>query len=123
MAKDIGKLTDRLFDLKEKKADTNAVLKELNEDIRQVEVELLDEMHKQGLYKAGGLRGGVYISRQVVPKVVNWDEFYDYVLENEYLHMLERRVSRKAYQEQYEDGQDVPGIDPVVFDELRTRKS
>ena len=123
MAKDIGKLTDRLFDLKEKKADTNAVLKELNEDIRQVEVELLDEMHKQGLYKAGGLRGGVYISRQVVPKVVNWDEFYDYVLEHEYLHMLERRVSRKAYQEQYEDGQDVPGIDPVVFDELRTRKS
>ena len=123
MAKDIGKLTDRLFDLKEKKSETNAVLKELNEDIRQVEVELLDEMHKQGLYKAGGLRGGVYISRQVVPKVVNWDEFYDYVLEHEYLHMLERRVSRKAYQEQYEDGQDVPGIDPVVFDELRTRKS
>lgn len=123
MAKDIGKLTDRLFDLKEKKSATNATLKELNEDIRQVEVELLDEMHKQGLYKAGGLRGGVYISRQVVPKVVNWDEFYDYVLEHEYLHMLERRVSRKAYQEQYEDGQDVPGIDPVVFDELRTRKS
>lgn len=123
MAKDIGKLTDRLFDLKEKKSETNATLKELNEDIRQVEVELLDEMHKQGLYKAGGLRGGVYISRQVVPKVVNWDEFYDYVLEHEYLHMLERRVSRKAYQEQYEDGQDVPGIDPVVFDELRTRKS
>lgn len=123
MAKDIGKLTDRLFDLKEKKSETNATLKELNEDIRLVEVELLDEMHKQGLYKAGGLRGGVYISRQVVPKVVNWDEFYDYILEHEYLHMLERRVSRKAYQEQYEDGQDVPGIDPVVFDELRTRKS
>lgn len=123
MAKDIGKLTDRLFDLKEKKSETNATLKELNEDIRLVEVELLDEMHKQGLYKAGGLRGGVYISRQVVPKVINWDEFYDYILEHEYLHMLERRVSRKAYQEQYEDGQDVPGIDPVVFDELRTRKS
>lgn len=123
MAKDIGKLTDRLFDLKEKKSATNATLKELNEDIRLVEVELLDEMHKQGLYKAGGLRGGVYISRQVVPKVINWDEFYDYILEHEYLHMLERRVSRKAYQEQYEDGQDVPGIDPVVFDELRTRKS
>ena len=123
MAKDLGKLTERLFDLKERKANLNADLKDLNGDIREVEMELLDEMHKQGLYKAGGKRGGVYIARQVVPKVVNWDEFYDYVKEHEYFHMLERRVSRKAYQEQYEDGQDVPGIDPVVFDELRTRKS
>ena len=123
MAKDIGKLTDRLFDLKEEKADTNAKLKELNGDIREVEIELLNEMHNQGLYKAGGARGGVYISRQVVPKVENWDEFYDYIREHDYLHMLERRVSRKAYQEQYEEGQDVPGVAPVVFDELRTRKS
>lgn len=123
MAKDLGKLTERLFDLKERKANLNADLKDLNGDIREVEMELLDEMHKQGLYKAGGKRGGVYIARQVVPKVVNWDEFYDYVREHDYFHMLERRVSRKAYQEQYEDGQDVPGIDPVVFDELRTRKS
>jgi len=123
VAKDLGKLTERLFDLKERKANLNADLKDLNGDIREVEMELLDEMHKQGLYKAGGKRGGVYIARQVVPKVVNWDEFYDYVREHDYFHMLERRVSRKAYQEQYEDGQDVPGIDPVVFDELRTRKS
>lgn len=123
MAKNVGKLTDTLFDLKERKSDLNADLKKVNEKIRETEMELLDEMHKQGLYKAGGKRGGVYISRQVVPKVVNWDEFYDYVLEHNYLHMLERRVSRKAYQEQYEDGQDVPGIDPVVFDELRTRKN
>lgn len=123
MAKNVGKLTDTLFDLKERKSDLNADLKKVNEKIRETEMELLDEMHKQGLYKAGGKRGGVYISRQIVPKVVNWDEFYDYVLEHNYLHMLERRVSRKAYQEQYEDGQDVPGIDPVVFDELRTRKN
>lgn len=122
MAKDVGKLTDRLFDLKERKADLNADLKEVNGEIRKVEMELLDEMHTQGLYKAGNRRGGVYISRQVVPKVTNWDAFYDYIKEHDYLHMLERRISRKAYQEQYEDGQDVPGVDPVVFDELRTRK-
>lgn len=123
MAKDVGALTEELFVLKERKTEINAELKELNGDIRKVEMELLEEMHKQGLYKAGGRRGGVYIARQVVPKVVNWDQFYDYIKEHDYLHMLERRVSRKAYQEQYEDGQDVPGVDPVVFDELRTRKS
>lgn len=122
MAKDVGKLTDQLFDLKEQKADINVELKSVNEEIRTVEVALLDEMHKQGLYKAGNKRGGVYISRQVVPKVSNWDALYDYIKEHDYMHMLERRISRKAYQEQYEDGQDVPGVEPVVFDELRTRK-
>lgn len=123
MAKDVGKLTDRLFDLKEQKADLNADLKQVNEQIRRTEVELLAEMQQQGLYKAGSQRGGVYISRQVVPKVENWEELYDYIREHDYMHMLERRVSRKAYQEQYEDGQDVPGVSPVVFDELRTRKT
>lgn len=123
MAKDVGKLTDQLFDLKERKAELNADLKVVNEDIRRVEVELLNEMQTQGLYKAGNSRGGVYISRQVVPKVENWDEFYDYIRDYDYLHMLERRVSRKAFQEQYEEGQDVPGVAPVVFDELRTRKN
>lgn len=123
MAKDLGMWTDRLFKAKNKKAKLNDQLKKVNDEIRQLEITVLDEMHKQGLFKASGSDGTVYIARQVVPKVVNWDAFYDYIHEHEYYHLLERRPSRKAYQEHYEDGQQVPGVDPVVFDELRTRKS
>jgi hypothetical protein len=123
MAKDIGMWTERLFIEKERKSDLNEQLKKVNEEIRKLEMTILDEMQKQGLYKAGGKGGSVYIARQIVPKVVNWDQLYKYIQEHEYFHMLERRVSRKAFQEQYEDGQQVPGCEPVVFDELRTRRN
>lgn len=123
MAKDLGAYTEKLFNAKNKKAELNEKIKSVNEDIRKLEMTILDEMQKQGLFKAGGRGGSVYIARQIVPKVVNWDQLYGYIKEHEYFHMLERRVSRKAFQEQYEDGQQVPGVEPVVFDELRTRKN
>lgn len=123
MAKDIGVLTQKLFSAKAKKADLNANLKELNSLIKMIEIDLLHEMEEQKLLKVSDQSGTVYISRQVVPKVLNWDEFYEYIRKNNYFHLLERRPSRGAFRESYELGEQVPGVDPVLFDEVRTRKT
>ena len=123
MAKDLGMLTFRLFKAKEKKRVMGEQMKVVNAEIRKYEATILDEMSKQGLYKAGSRQASVYISRQVVPKVTDWDAFYAYIKKHDYFHMLERRPSKLAYREQYEQGAQVPGLEPVVFDELRTRKS
>lgn len=123
MAKDLGKWADKLFDAKDAKRKLAEQMKVINKEIMEIESTLLTEMNKQGLYKAGSHRSSVYISRQVVPKVTDWDAFYAYIKKHEYFHMLERRASKLAYREQYENGAPVPGIEPVVFDELRTRKT
>jgi hypothetical protein len=122
MAKDLGALTAQLYTLKESRAALTTQVKETNADIMKVERTLLDEMQKQGLYKAGNKDTSVYISRQVVPKVTDWDALYAYIAKHGYFHLLEKRASRTAYREQYENGQSVPGLEPVIFDELRTRK-
>jgi hypothetical protein len=122
MAKDLGMWTDRLFDAKEEKRRLGVELKTVNKSIMEIETVVLTEMNKQGLYKAGSRRASVYISRQVVPKVKDWDAFYAYIKKHDYFHMLERRPSKLAFREQYEQGAPVPGLEPVVFDELRTRK-
>ena len=123
MSKDLGQLKERLFELKQKKTDFNAEIKHLNGMIKLVEIELLTEMQEQKLLKIGDENGTVYITNQVAPKVVNWDAFYEYIRENDYFHLLERRPSRPAFRESYELGQAIPGVDPVLFDEVRTRKS
>jgi hypothetical protein len=123
MAKNVGKLASELFHLKNTKANHNAAIKLINGDIKLIEASLLKEMEDQGLMKVADANGTVYISRQVVPSVVNWDEFYDYIRTHNYFHLLERRPSRGAYRESYEQGEQVPGVDPVLFDEVRTRKT
>lgn len=123
MAKDLGELSKQLFDLKADKTQLNVQLKELNGLIKLLEIKLLDEMNEQDIQKIGNEHGTVYVSRQVVPSVVNWDEFYEYIREHNYFHMLERRPSRPAFRESYEQGERVPGVDPVLFDEVRTRKT
>jgi hypothetical protein len=123
MTKDLGQLSSELYDLKSKKKALNTEISVLNRDIKLVEADLLHTMNEQSLLKLADDHHTVYVARQLVPKVVNWDLFYEYIRENNYFHMLEKRPSRTAYRESFELGQAVPGIDPVQFDEVRTRKT
>jgi len=120
---DLGKLSSELFVLKSKKKELNAKIEVLNGSIKLVERSLLDAMNDQKLIKLTDDFHTVYVTRQIAPKVVNWDLFYEYIHETNYFHLLERRPSRTAFRESYEQGQAIPGIDPVLFDEVRTRKT
>ena len=123
MTDELGDLANALFKQKALKTELNAQLKEVNGEITKLEVSLLHNMQDRDhpLHKIADANGTIYIARQVVPKVVNWDEFYEYIRKNGYFHLLERRPSRPAFRESYEQGSQVPGVDPVVFDEVRTR--
>lgn len=123
MSTEIGELVRDLFAAKQTKANLNEEITKLNEDIRRIEIELLKTMSEQDLYQVKTNDGAVYRAQQVVPKVVNWDEFYKYIAREKAFHMLERRPTRTAFRELYELGQHVPGVEAVVFDEVRTRRS
>ncbi len=123
MSKTLGKLSSELYDLKSKKKALNTEILVLNGSIKLVEIELLNVMVEQKLLKLTDDHHTIYIARQIVPKVVNWDLFYGYIRKNNYFYMLEKRPSRTAFRESFELGQAVPGIDPVQFDEIRTRKT
>lgn len=123
MEQNLGEIAAKLFAAKQRKSELNSQLKELNGEIADIEHELLEEMQKQNLHKISDPHGTVYIARQIVPRVINWDLFYDYIAEHHAFEMLERRASRAAFREQFELGIQIPGVDPVEFDEVRTRSS
>lgn len=58
------------------------------------------------------------------PNVVDWDAFYAYVKRTGALHLLERRVSSKAYSEVLESrkGKDVPGVNDFTYQQLQIRR-
>lgn len=123
MAKDLGILAQQLRICKEAKTELNSQITVLNAEIKELQIELLEGLKEQNLSTIGDGVQTVYIAHQVVPHVVNWEALYKYIHENEAYEMLHRRISLKPFQESYEQGIEIPGIDPVVFDEVRTRKS
>ena len=118
----IGEIATKLFELKNEKARLNKEVSLLEPLIKETEKELLDKMRTNGLLKVSNDLGTVYISPQVVPDVVNWDMFYEYIGRTNSFHLLERRLTKTAFREMVENGESVPGVDPVRFDEVRTRK-
>lgn len=123
MSEDIGALSRELFHLKREKSALNAKVKDLNSQIKEIEVKLLDSLENQGLKQVKSDEGTVYVTRQVVPRVVEWEQFYEYIAKHHYFHLLERRASRLSYKDFYDLGEQIPGVEAVVFDEIRTRKS
>ena len=123
MSQKLGAIATELFNLKQQKSELNSKVTELNKQIKEIEVTLLQEMQNADVVKFSTGHGGVYVNRQVVPKVVEWDKFYKYIAEHKYFHLLERRPSKSGYKEFYELGENIPGVEAVVFDEVRTRKS
>lgn len=126
MTDTLNDLTASLFAAKNEKAKHNEAIKQLNEEIKDLERRLwmlMNEDESNPMLKFTTPDGTVYISPQITPKVVDWNAFYGYIKQNEAFHMLQRRPSRAAFRELHEAHKIVPGVEAVEYDEVRTRKS
>jgi len=119
----LNNLSTKLFALKEEKGELNKRITELNGQIRELEMSIWKLMDEDELLKFTTHDGTIYLSPQIVPKVVDWDAFYGYINRNQAFHMLERRPSRAAFRELYEAHKPVPGVEAVEYDEVRTRRN
>lgn len=93
-------------------------IKRLNELVETVEKEkkvLCDELmvaaETQKLEKGGGKASAFTIKPQTVPQVVNWDMFYEFMIETKYLHLLQRRPGVQACAELWEQNKVIPGVE------------
>jgi hypothetical protein len=95
---------------------------ELIDEWRSLELELLVRLDEQGMEKASTEDGTASISKTVLPQVVDWDEFYKYMIENEALYLLQRRPAAAAFRELNDSGQKVPGVEPYTQRTIGLRK-
>ena len=119
-----GEIVERLGEIRDEKANLKEQEQLLNGEERDLKFRLLHLMEEQG----GATRiafGDLTATRteRIVPIINDWDEFAEYVLENQALHMLQRRVSAAAFGEMYETGQEVPGLAPFNKVDISLRKT
>lgn len=88
----------------------NKQAKELEDTINDmIENELRPRMLEVGTDTASGDVGIAQITPEEIPKVDDWDAFYNYIKENNAFHLMQRRPAVKALKELREIGEPAPG--------------
>lgn len=117
-----GELVKTMVEIREEKRKIKAREKELNEQWRSLELELLIRLDEQEQEAASTKFGTASINETVLPQVVDWDAFNAHILEEQALYLLQRRPAAAAYRELLESGEVVPGVEPYTQRSIGLRK-
>jgi len=105
---------DELFELREKKRKLEDEIKEIKAEIDEGFRWLISKYGEVGTVTARGRLASATITETVVPTVEDWGEVVDWVMANDGVYLLHRRISAGPWKELLDSGETVPGIIPFT---------
>ena len=116
----LGEAIDSLQRLKQQRKEIQGQLDEVDMRIGLAETALLASMEAQGVQRLSGTLATASITDSVKPSVQDWDEFYRFIREHGFFHLLDRRPSVAGCRELFESRGAIPGVVPFVKRVVRT---
>lgn len=110
----IGPMIDRLEKIRNRKRLIDAQVKDLDEQYKALQAELIDRLDKEGMDKASGKFATVSRKESVVGQLVDWDLLTKYISRSKNFQLFERRISAAAFREIYDKKGSVPGLAPFT---------
>ena len=111
-----GRLIDDLLTLRNDRLRRSKVVDEIKEDETQLAKVIEQRLDREELTTMAGKRASFKLKEVVVPTVVDWGKFHQFMRTQNALDMLQRRVAVSAYCEYIDDLDDddkplrVPGV-------------
>lgn len=118
----LDELIDKLFDLREQRRELDQKVAAVNEQIEEHKLQLLDRFRETGTDYARGSLASATRTEMQVPKIEDWGKVSQWVMENNGLYLLHRRVSAGPWKELLDAGTEVPGIEPFTKIDISLRK-
>lgn len=116
-------LIESLTRLKVSKKSLEKEMTSVDDQIEVVEKQLMDTLDSQGLTEASSQTASIKLGEVCYPHVENWEDFQNWVLENGYLHMYQKRLSATAFREMQQLNRPVPGVVPFTKRKLSFKES
>jgi len=113
---------DKMYMLREQKRGLEAQIKEVNAQITAVMEWLITKYGEVGTTTARGDLASATLTESVVPVIEDWGKVQDYIMENDALYLVHRRVASGPWKELINAGDEVPGIKPFTKRTISLRK-
>ena len=101
----------KLVECRDEKRRIKEREKELIEEWRTLEMELLVRLDEQGMKKASTNDGTASVTEVVLPQVVDWEAVYAHIQETGDFYLLQKRPAAAAFRELNDSGEAIPGIE------------
>ena len=122
MTKKLNDEIDRAFMLRERKRGLEAQIKETNSEITECMEWLIKRYDDIGTTTARGKLASATLTETLVPRIEDWGLVQEWIMENDAMYLVYRRVSSGPWKELLDSGQVVPGITPFAKRAISLRK-
>lgn len=119
----IGEMLDEMHQVREEKRELESQVKDLNAKYKDLEDVAIEALKKAGLEGAKGELATASISETEVPNATDWTKTFRFIKKEGAYHLLERRISKSAWQEMValRKGRPIPGVESYVRTSLNLR--
>lgn len=117
-----GEIVAQMVENREERRRISARDKELIDENKSFELELLLRLDEQDMEKVSTPAGTATISETILPQVIDWDAFYQYMIDNDALYLLQKRPAAAAFREMNDSGQTIAGVEPYTQRTIGLRK-
>lgn len=122
----MNELIERLFAVRRQIDEIKKTqLKELEAEKSELEKQIFIQLDELGVDKTSIKgTGTVGINEQIVPQAVDWDKFYDYILEDKVRFMLlNKALNAPSFREALVIEGEIPGLVPFTRRTLSVTKA
>lgn len=117
-----GAMIDEMYELRNQKSEYESKAKKLKDRMDQLEAAIIIRLDKDETTMSRGKMASAILTEQDIPKVDDWDEYYQYIHDNEAFHLLQRRPATTACREMLEAGEVIPGVSTFTKRSISLRK-
>ena len=96
--------------------------KELIQDWKSLQLELITRLDEQGMKKATVDSGTASITETILPQVTDWDKLHEHIKETDSFFLLQRRPAAAAFRELHASGEEIPGMEAFTQRTISLRK-
>lgn len=121
MSKTVAVLSDEILEVKLEIKEHEEEITELKKRKEELERELIAEAEKQQLKSGAGESSSFSIKEETVPQASDWDAVWQFIKENDYFHMVQKRLSSTACRELWELGQQIPGVNKYTSHKVNVK--
>ena len=111
LPKTMGACADLLYETREARLAAQKVVDELAKTEAAVREHIINNLPKSDT-GASGKKARISVVTKQVPQVKDWDKFYAHVKKTGQFELMQRRVSDGAVRERWDNGKQVPGVEP-----------
>lgn len=112
LPKTLALCADELYKTREARLALQKQVDELTSRESAIKEHLINNLPKSDASGVAGKLARVTIVTKVIAQVKDWDKLYAYIKKNNAFEFLQRRLTDTAIKERWDNGKEVPGVEP-----------